>query len=165
MNKSADGFEPAPSSASPNNLPLQEGITIRQFIFPQDYPTVYDLWQHAGSGIHLRRSDEPDEIEKKLKRDPDLFLVAELNGRLVGSVLGGFDGRRGMVYHLAVDHDCRQLGIGADLMRELERRLREKGCIRYYLLVTRDNEQAIHFYENLGWQRMDLYAYGKDIGA
>ena len=105
-------------------------------------------WQHAGSGIHLRRSDEPDEIKKKLQRDPDLFLVAEVNGRMVGSVLGGFDGRRGMVYHLAVDHNYRQLGIGTDLMDELERRLRDKGCIRYYLLVTWDNEQAIHFYEN-----------------
>ena len=153
MNEPAEDFEPAPCSEAPNNLPRQEEVAIRQFVFPQDYPAVYTLWQHAGSGIHLRRSDEPDEIKKKLQRDPDLFLVAEVNGRMVGSVLGGFDGRRGMVYHLAVDHNYRQLGIGTDLMDELERRLRDKGCIRYYLLVTWDNEQAIHFYENQGWRK------------
>jgi ribosomal protein S18 acetylase RimI-like enzyme len=49
------------------------------------------------------------------------------------------------------------------LMLELERRLKEKGCIKYYLLVTRDNEQAMRFYEDLGWERMDLHVYGKEI--
>ncbi len=48
-------------------------------------------------------------------------------------------------------------------MDELERRLRGKGCIRYYLLVTKDNEIAIQFYESHDWERMDLYAYGKDL--
>jgi N-acetylglutamate synthase len=78
-------------------------------------------------------------------------------------VLGGFDGRRGMVYHLAVSTTFQGKGIGAALMEELERRLRLKGCIRSYLLVTRDNDQAIRFYEGRGWERMDLYAYGKDL--
>jgi ribosomal protein S18 acetylase RimI-like enzyme len=144
----------------PDNL---RGLPVRSFIYPDDYPAVYALWENAGPGIHLRRSDKPQEIEKKLQRDPDLFLVAELAGRIVGSVLGGFDGRRGMMYHLAVDPSYRQNGIGALLMDELERRLRDRGCIRYYLLVTQDNEAAIRFYESRGWQRMDLFAYGKDL--
>lgn len=138
-------------------------LAIRTFIFPDDYPAVQVLWRNAGPGIHVRRSDEPQEIEKKLRRDPDLFLVAEMDGRVIGSVLGGFDGRRGMMYHLAVDHSYRQHGIGALLMDELEQRLRERGCIRYYLLVTQDNEAAIHFYEKRGWERMPLFAYGKDL--
>jgi ribosomal protein S18 acetylase RimI-like enzyme len=138
--------------------------TIRNFVFPQDYPAVYQLWSKAGSGIHLRRSDEPGEIAKKLERDPDLFLVAEEDGQLIGSVLGGFDGRRGLVYHLAVAASHQKQGIGSALMAALEERLRQKGCIRYYLLVTHDNESAIQFYEARGWRRMDdLYAYGKDI--
>jgi ribosomal protein S18 acetylase RimI-like enzyme len=144
----------------PDNL---SGLMIRVFKYPDDYPAVYALWENAGSGIHLRRSDQPQEIEKKLRRDPDLFLVAEMAGRIVGSVLGGFDGRRGMMYHLAVDPSHRQNGIGALLLDELERRLRDRGCIRYYLLVTQDNEAAIRFYEGRGWQRMDLFAYGKDL--
>lgn len=138
-------------------------LTIRNFRHPDDYPRVYDLWSQAGPGIHLRRSDETGEIEKKLRRDPDLFILAEVDGALVGTVLGGFDGRRGMMYHLAVDPAHRRQGIGEALMAELERRLLAKGCIRYYLLVTPDNEDAIHFYEARGWERIDLYAYGKDL--
>ena len=138
-------------------------IKIRQFRQPEDYPAVYALWQNAGPGIHLRRSDEPDEIARKLERDPDLFLLAELDGDVIGSVLGGFDGRRGMMYHLAVANPFRQQGVASALVDELERRLRAKGCIRYYLLVTTDNASAIRFYERRGWERMDLYAYAKDL--
>lgn len=137
--------------------------SIRTFSFEQDYPAVRELWRTAGSGIHLGRSDEQAEILKKLGRDGDLFLVAEIEGRIIGAVLGGFDGRRGMVYHLAVDQDHRQQGLGAALMDELERRLVEKGCLRSYLLVIPDNEQAARFYEAHGWERMPLYAYGKDL--
>jgi ribosomal protein S18 acetylase RimI-like enzyme len=156
-----DGIPAGKPAGKPAGNPA--GVTIRTFNYPQDYPAVYALWENAGHGIHLRRSDEPQEIEKKLQRDPDLFLVAELAGKIVGSVLGGFDGRRGMMYHLAVEPSHRQNGIGALLMDELERRLRDRGCIRYYLLVTQDNEAAIRFYEGRGWQRMDLFAYGKDL--
>lgn len=136
---------------------------LRQFRYPEDYQPVIHLWQNAGPGIHLRISDTPEQIAKKNQRDPDLFLVAESEGQIIGAVLGGFDGRRGMVYHLAVAEDLRRQGIAAVLMEELERRLRAKGCIRYYLLVTEDNLPAIQFYEKLGWERMELFAYGKDI--
>jgi ribosomal protein S18 acetylase RimI-like enzyme len=77
--------------------------------------------------------------------------------------MGGFDGRRGLMYHLAVLPDYRKLGVGSLLMEELENRLRAKGCIRYYLLVTRDNPEAIRFYEKRGCERMDLYTYGKNL--
>jgi ribosomal protein S18 acetylase RimI-like enzyme len=136
---------------------------LRDFCYPDDYQSVLDLWQAAGPGIQIRRSDEPGEIQKKLLRDADLFLVAELKQQIIGTVMGGFDGRRGMMYHMAVAADYQHQGIGAALMQELENRLRSKGCIRYYLLVIKNNEQAIHFYEKHGWQRMDLFAYGKDL--
>lgn len=142
---------------------LDPSIQIRRFRYPEDYPAVIQLWANAGDGIHLRRSDEPEEIEKKLLRDPDLFLIAERNRDLIGAVLGGFDGRRGMMYHLAVKSDYRQQGIGAALMEALEARLKAMGCIRYYLLVTTDNDQAIRFYEARGWERMELFAYGKNL--
>jgi ribosomal protein S18 acetylase RimI-like enzyme len=138
-------------------------LEIREFQYPSDYSPLLELWKQAGPGIHLRRSDEKDEIAKKLLRDPDLFLVAEMNGCLIGSVLGGFDGRRGMVYHLAVSAPFRKMGVGTALMDQLEKRLIQKGCIRSYLLVTHDNLDAIHFYENFGWERMDLLIYGKNL--
>ena len=138
-------------------------MRIRDFKYPADYQAIYDLWENAGSGIHLRRSDEPEEVAKKMQRDPDLFLVAEINGSIVGSVMGGFDGRRGMMYHMAVAQPYRHRGIGTALMEMLELRLKEKGCIRYYLLVAKDNTEAVRFYQERNWEIMDLYALGKDL--
>ena len=81
---------------------------IRPFQFHGDYHSVYRLWEEAGQGLHIRRSDRPEEIQKKLQRDPDLFLVAEVNEEIIGSILGGFDGHRGIMYHLAVDGSYRR---------------------------------------------------------
>jgi ribosomal protein S18 acetylase RimI-like enzyme len=147
-----------------SNESLPDDLILREFQLSTDYSQVITLWQNAGSGIHVRRSDTEEEITKKLQRDPDLFLVAESGGRIIGAVLGGFDGRRGMVYHLAVDVSFREKGVGTELMTELERRMKRKGCIRTYLLVTRDNSDAIRFYESQKWEQMDLLIYGKDLG-
>ncbi len=136
---------------------------VRTACFPEDYPAIHALWANAGPGIQLRRSDTPEEIAKKLQRDPDLFLVAEKEGEIIGAVMGGFDGRRGLVYHLAVRADCRKQGIGALLMEELENRLRQKGCLKVYLLVTKDNPEVIPFYEKRGWEIMDLTLMGKNL--
>ncbi len=136
-------------------------ITLRTFELKRDLEPVLSLWSTAGPGVHLGDSDQPEEIRKKLQRDPDLFLLAEDEGRLIGAVMGGFDGRRGMVYHLAVDGGHRSVGVGRMLMAELERRLKAKGCLKCYLLVTRDNPEALAFYDRLGWEAMDLHILGK----
>ena len=139
-------------------------IQLREFRFPEDYASVRKLWENAGSGVQLRRSDESEEIQKKLQHDPDLFLVAELDGILIGTVIGGFDGRRGLIYHLAVRHDLRKKGIGSLLMDEVERRLKDKGCVKSYLLVTAENKQAMRFYEKRSWEHMEsVRLYGKDL--
>ena len=142
----------------------KDQVSIRTFVFPDDYAEVFDLWSQAGAGLHVGRSDSPEEIFKKLQRDPDLFLVAEVNGRIIGSVMGGFDGRRGIIYHLGVSSDYRRNGVGRALMEALEDRLGAKGCLKSYLLVTKDNLEAIRFYEASGWERMELYIYGKELG-
>jgi ribosomal protein S18 acetylase RimI-like enzyme len=150
-------------AAMRSSSPLPKNLILREFHFPADYAQVIQLWENVGPGIHLNRSDAEGEIVKKIQRDPDLFLVAEENGQIIGTVMGGFDGRRGMVYHLAVSIPYHNKGIGKILMAELEQRMQARGCLRSYLLVTRDNEDAIHFYESHGWERMDLLVYGKDL--
>ena len=137
---------------------------IREFKYPDDFPAAKLLWETAGPGIQLRRSDEPGEILKKLQRDPDLFLVAEIDGELIGTVIGGFDGRRGLIYHLAVAPQVRNKGIGSILMQEVESRLRSKGCIKSYLLVTTDNKEAMEYYKKHGWEHMDqVLVFGKEL--
>jgi len=139
-------------------------VQLRIFRFPEDFSQVMNLWESIDKGVHTGRSDTPDEIQKKLARDPDLFLVAEEGGKIIGTVIGGYDGRRGLIYHLAVHASYRGLGIGSRLMDELESRLRAKGCIRCYLLVTTDNGEAMQYYEKRGWERMtSVIPYGKNF--
>ena len=125
---------------------------IRQFDFDEDYARVIGLWQTIETGMHIGPSDAPEEIKKKIERDPDLFLVAEQNGEIIGTIIGAFDGRRGMIYHLAVHNAFRRQGIGQALLAEVEKRLKEKGCIKCLLMVLEDNETAKRFYEESGWK-------------
>jgi ribosomal protein S18 acetylase RimI-like enzyme len=131
-------------------------VRIREFRYPEDLPQVLQLWESIEKGVNLGRSDKPAEIEKKLTRDPDLFLVAQEESRIVGTVIGGYDGRRGLIYHLAVSAPYRERGLGSRMMKILETRLRSKGCLRCYLMVTKDNEEAMQYYERHGWERMDF---------
>lgn len=92
-----------------------------------------------------------DEIARKRERDPELLLVAELSGRVVGTVMGGYDGRRAYIYRLAVASDCRRRGVGRLLVAELERRFRALGAVKINLLVYRENEPARKFWAELGY--------------
>lgn len=139
-------------------------MNIREFKYPEDILRTQSLWGSIEKGVSLGPSDTPEEIKKKLLRDPDLFLIAEDDGEIVGTVIGGFDGRRGLIYHLAVSTSFRRRGIGSELMKEVEARLRAKGCIRCYLLVTTDNPEAMKYYNQLGWTHMDyVVTFGKNL--
>lgn len=140
-------------------------VKIREFRFPADHAAAVKLWEGMETGVSVGRSDSPEEIQKKIQRDPDLFLVAESNDEIVGTVIGGYDGRRGMIYHLAVHQSARKQGVGALLLNEVEERLRAKGCLKSYLLVKVDNESAMDFYKRRGWKDMnnDVRIFGKDL--
>jgi len=131
---------------------INPSIEIREFSFTNDYDSILKLWQDIETGMKVGRSDTPEEIQKKLERDPDLFLVAETNNEVIGSVIGAFDGRRGMIYHLAVHNKFRGQGIGAMLLTEVEMRLQAKGCLKCLMHVLNDNTETIQFYQNRGWR-------------
>lgn len=121
---------------------------------PRDFGKVRQLWKR--SGLDVGPSDRRAELERSRRRDPDLFLVAESAGELVGAVLGRFDGRRGWVNHLAVENGSRGQGIGRRLMAEIERRFRDKRCPKINLHVELANEPVCAFYEGLGYRRRKL---------
>ena len=124
---------------------------IREFSFDNDYESVLKFWQEIETGMNVGRSDSPEEIKKKLQRDPDLFLVAEDNDQVIGTVIGSFDGRRGFIYHLAVHKKFRRQKIASQLLNEVERKLQAKGCVKCLLFVFADNMDAIKFYKKHGW--------------
>jgi len=159
MSGVAGGLFPSHAVAGPSG----EGFRLREFTM-DDCDGVLALWQRAGPGVTVRPSDRPEELAKKLTRDPDLFLVAECEGRLAGVVIGAWDGRRGWLHHLAVDPGFRRRGIGSALVREVETRLRARGCLKVNLLVFADNSEARAFYRRLGYdENLAVIAMGHEF--
>ncbi len=139
-------------------------MNIREFSFPADYDGALKLWGSMEIGVQVGRSDTPAEIQRKLQRDPDLFLIAEINDEIIGTIIGGYDGRRGMIYHLAVHARVREQGVGSLLLEEVEKRLQARGCKKCYLLITADNSGAAQFYERRNWREMkDDRIFGKEF--
>ncbi|NLT74082.1 MAG: GNAT family acetyltransferase [Chloroflexi bacterium] len=142
-----------------------EGWRIRPFEM-SDYDAVYALWLAGAPGIEIRPSDGREEVARRCQRDRELFLVAEGDGAIIGVVMGGWDGRRGWIHHLAVAPDFRGLGLGRSLVAAIEERLCEVGCLKVNLLVRRENRAARQLYEHLGYREAPtLVAMGKELRA
>ena len=120
-------------------------IHIRGFRWA-DFDAVTEVWATAGRDVLPRA-----ELEVKLVRDPELFLVAESGAEIAGVVLGTYDGRRGWILRLAVHPAHRRRGIATGLVRELETRFRALDCPRVNLLVLPDNEAGLRFWRELGY--------------
>jgi len=119
-----------------------------------DYPVVHVLWQRGD--LWMRPSDGPQATLLKLRRDPELFLGArDGGGRVVGTVMGGWDGRRAHVYHLAVLPERRRQGIANALMDELEERFRRLGALKGTTQILVDNETSRAFFSRRGYVRED----------
>jgi ribosomal protein S18 acetylase RimI-like enzyme len=148
----------------PLPLPMSQAkMLVRPFLM-NDYPAILDLWLDAGPGITLRPSDEPEEVARKLERDPDLFLVAEEAGQVVGVIMGAWDGRRGWIHHLAVHSNWRNQGIGSALLNEVEARLKTRGCLKVNLMVRKENSAAQGLYRRLGYSEMSsILLMGKEL--
>ena len=120
--------------------PRDDTVTITEFSM-DDYAVVHVLWQRGD--LWMRPSDGPEATRLKLTRDPELFLVARsADGRVVGTVMGGWDGRRAYVYHLAVAPERRREGIADALMDELEERFRKLGALKAKLQILVENETS-----------------------
>ncbi len=124
-----------------------------------DEAAVLGLWERAGIGRPWL--DLAAEIREKRRRDRSLFLVAEDEGRVAGCVMGAYDGRRGWIYHLAVETERQRAGIGRALMAEVERRMRRLGAVKVNLQVRADNPSVLDFYGRLGYAEERLTSMGK----
>ena len=114
-----------------------------------DCPAVLDLWREAEA--IPSHTDNLEELHRLVRENTGLFLLAEEQGRLVGSIIGGWDGWRGNMARLAVPPDYRRRGIARSLVEEAERRLRAKGARRITALVAKSEEHAAAFWEAVGY--------------
>ena len=123
-------------------------MAIRSFS-AEDTEAVIALWEACG--LTRPWNDPRKDIERKLSTQPELFLVLEVDGRVAGTAMCGYDGHRGWVHYLAVSPDQRGGGHGRDLMATAEHLLAERGCPKINLMVRTGNETVIDFYESLGY--------------
>jgi len=122
---------------------------------------VIALWKICGL---LRPWNDPTkDIARKLRVQPELFLVGLLEEELVAVVMAGYEGHRGWINYLAVDPERRRAGLGRAMMNEAESRLRELGCPKLSLQLRRENRDALTFYARLGFVEDDVVSFGKRL--
>ena len=134
-------------------------VTVRSMQI-EDYDQVYALWMTI-HGFSIRTIDDSREgVERFLKRNPGISVVAEMDGRVVGAILCGHDGRRGCLYHVCVDEDYRMHGIGRTMVVHCMNALQQEGINKVSLIAFTRNDIGNAFWKQIGWtKREDLNYY------
>ncbi|MBY0758312.1 MULTISPECIES: GNAT family N-acetyltransferase [Sellimonas] len=134
-------------------------MTIRVMTI-EDYDQVYALWKSI-HGFGIRSIDDSrDGVERFLKRNPTTSVVAEADGKIVGCILCGHDGRRGCFYHVCVEEAYRKHGIGKQMVAVSMHALREEGINKVSLIAFTENDIGNAFWNKIGWtKREDLNYY------
>jgi ribosomal protein S18 acetylase RimI-like enzyme len=127
----------------------------------EDTEVVVALWTTCG--LTRPWNDPRRDIERKLRVQPDLFLVAERDAAVVATAMAGYDGHRGSVYYVAVDPALQGGGLGRLLMAEVESRLLALGCPKVNVLIRGGNERVAAFYERLGYVADGATGLGKRL--
>jgi ribosomal protein S18 acetylase RimI-like enzyme len=127
----------------------------------EDGPTVVALWDQCG--LTRPWNDPRKDVARKLRVQPELFLVGEENEALVASVMAGYEGHRGWVNYLAVAPAFRGRGFGRALMHRVEEALSAMGCPKVSLLIRSSNAEVMAFYRHLGYTQDDAVPFGKRL--
>jgi ribosomal protein S18 acetylase RimI-like enzyme len=129
-----------------------------------DHDAVVALWRESFPDAPPR-NDPVRDIARKLGVQPELFLVAVVDGRIAGSVMAGYDGHRGWVHLVAVDPRYRRRGVGSALMRRAEALLDAMGCPKLNLQVRPTTPEIVGFYESLGFEVEERISMGKVLSG
>jgi len=128
-----------------------------------DQAQVIRLWTECG--LVVPWNDPRRDIRRKLRVGPEMFLVGCEGGRVIATVMAGYDGHRGWINYLAVAAGYRRSGIGRRMMEEAEALLRAAGCPKINLQVRSGNKQAMQFYRRIGFTADDVVSFGKRLEA
>ena len=127
------------------------------------YRDVLSLWQHC-EGVGLSDADARDNILAYLNRNPGMSFIAATDGKVVGAILAGHDGRRGYIHHLAVHPSCRRQGFGRQLVDRAISVLRSTGIQKVHIFIFNTNTDGIAFWKSVGWiPRNDIGVISKTI--
>jgi ribosomal protein S18 acetylase RimI-like enzyme len=123
-------------------------MKIRAY-YPKDKENLIQLWLDCG--LVVAHNNPEQDIQRKLKENPDWLFIAEESGNLIGSCMVGYDGHRGWIYYLGVAPDCQRRGIASDLMKHAEDLLKSIGCPKINLMVRDSNQEVIDFYRSINY--------------
>jgi len=137
-------------------------MQIRPFQI-RDEELVVQLW--IDCGLVVPWNDPHRDIKRKLQVQPEMFLVAHLDVRIIGTVMGGYDGHRGWINYLAVHPQHQRTGVATELMDEAEKLLRAAGCPKINLQVRDSNTDVVEFYKSVGFNVDDVLSLGKRLEA
>ena len=135
-------------------------MDIRPFSL-KDEKAVKALWQKCD--LVRPWNDPHSDIQRKLKVNPELFLVGTLGVKIIATAMGGYEGHRGWVNYLAVDPSHQRKGFGRQLMAEIEKRLLVLGCPKINLQVRNGNTSAMEFYSRIGYKNDNVISLGKRL--
>ena len=118
-----------------------------------DYDAIYELWISTEQSKRALNpvDDSREGIERYLRRNPNTCFAALNDGKIIGVILTGHDGRRAIVHHMCVHKDYRRMGIAAHLVSLAENALKEEGIQKIFGLVFKDNDNANEFWEKQGY--------------
>jgi ribosomal protein S18 acetylase RimI-like enzyme len=126
-----------------------------------DEQAVIGLWQACG--LTRPWNDPRKDIARKLTVQPEWFLVGKTDGRIVASVMAGYDGHRGWINYLSVEPACQKRGYGKALVDAVEKRLLDAGCPKINLQIRGGNTAVQDFYRELGYRQDDVISFGKRL--
>ena len=135
-------------------------MQIRSFN-PADESEVIRLWEKCG--LTRPWNDPGKDIARKMTTQAEWFLVGVLDEKIVATLMAGYDGHRGWINYLGVDPDFQRQGLARTIMGEAERLLLESGCPKINLQIRADNEDAIRFYEKIGFAQDAVVSFGKRL--
>lgn len=122
---------------------------------------VIELWNQVG--LVTPQNNSAVDIERKLRVNPELFLVTEVHNTVVGTIMGGYEGHRGWINYLAVSLAHQRQGIATAMMSEVQLKLSAMGCAKINLQVRNNNHEAIRFYQALGYIDDNVIGLGKRL--
>jgi ribosomal protein S18 acetylase RimI-like enzyme len=128
---------------------------------PDDEEALIELWRRCD--LVRPHNDPHRDIQRKLRVRPDLFLVGLVDGKIVASVMAGYEGHRGWLNYMAVAPEHRRRGYGRAIVAAAERLLREAGCPKINLQVRTSNREVIEFYRRRGFAVDEVVSMGKRL--
>lgn len=135
-------------------------VKIRPFQL-SDQKNVLKLWHLCG--LIVSQNNPVQDIDRKLRVNPEWFLVAEIDGDVIATCMAGYEGHRGWINYLAVRPDLQRRGFGKKIMRRAETLLKAAGCPKINLQIRSNNLNVIRFYESMGYMQDPVASLGKRL--